>query len=613
MVLKNTFFKIASLLLFALFLGQTLHAQVYYVGPVDHTIGTSASYSSYNHYQVFDVLEPNGIIIDSVTIFPTGAIAGGAYTVVVQDASHSVIDSYSSTTTAVNSQPERIHVDLFVPQGTGYRLGLDGNPGMLRNSTGTSYPYTVPGVISFTGSTYLSYWYFFYNIRVKLHNQPTDAGLVGGFLYPDSLSPNTICEGDQEAYVILKNFGPNELSEVDIHAEVNGLAQAPYPWSGSLMPGDSTLVNLGSLHFDVANAPYSLKAYTCTPNTFPDTNNLNDTLMIQGLQVLPPLTEDVQPGYHVGFCDNDSVMVSLQGSGCSHFQWYKDGQPIPEGDDSLLYIKTAGMYSVWFSDGVCSRMSDSIEAVASASPSAMVSSLSSTTFCYGDSVVITTDDEPTHTYQWMRDNDPIPGATNHQYIAKESGTYKVMVKNIHNCSTLSMGVPVNAKPLHQVPFGTDTTVCENQTVLLDAGAGADSYTWSTGETTQSISVDSTGIGLGSKTFFVTTVLDHCSTTDSITVTFQICGYYPQEEKQEPSLSLYPNPGDGHFTIYTKGLKTNHLKVTIYTLTGKRVHEQTGVVDEQTGEKEISINLAKGMYIMEVHAGTKTYKKKIIIQ
>lgn len=614
MLLKSTFFKIICLLLFALFSGQSIHAQVYYVGPVDHTFGTSGSFAFTHHLQEFDVLDPNGIIIDSVTIYPTEPVAGDAYTIVVQDANQTVIASHSDTTTAANSQPERVHVDLFVPQGTGYRLGFGVNPGMIRNSTGASYPYTVPGVISFTGNTFMAtYWYFFYNIRVKLHSQPTDVGLSGGFLYPDSLDPNIVCQGDQDALVYLKNYGPNELADVDIHAEVNGVAQPAYSWSGSLMPGDSTLVNLGTVNFDMAYAPYSLKAYTCTPNGFPDTNNVNDTLMVQNLQVLPPLVEDIQPGYFVGFCDNDSVMVSLQGSGCDQFQWYKNGQPVPEGDDSLLYIKTAGMYNVWYSDGVCSRMSDSIEAIASPAPAAMVSTLSTTTFCYGDSVIITTDELPNHTYQWMRDQDPIAGATHHQYSAKEAGIYNVLVTNMHNCSTLSIDVTVNAKPLHQVPFGTDTTAFDDETVVLDAGPGADSYNWSTGDTSQSITVDSTGIGYGSKTFFVTTVLDHCETTDSITVTFQSSNYYPVEEKKEPKVVIFPNPSPGNFTLKTQGLETNQLEVEFYNIKGQLLSQGTYVVDKKTGEKEIHTRLPKGVYLMSINTGKQSFKKKVVIQ
>lgn len=43
-----------------------------------------------------------------------------------------------------------------------------------------------------------------------------------------------------------------------------------------------------------------------------------------------------------------------------------------------------------------------------------------------------------------------------------------------------------------VDLGNDTVLCHNEDLLLDAGTGYDFYNWSTGETTQSITVDATG-------------------------------------------------------------------------------------------------------------------------
>lgn len=68
-------------------------------------------------------------------------------------------------------------------------------------------------------------------------------------------------------------------------------------------------------------------------------------------------------------------------------------------------------------------------------------------------------------------------------------------------------------------LGDDATVCVDAEYKIDAGVGFDTYMWSTGADSSYILVDSTGIGYGSKEYFVTVTLDGNSYNDSITVTF----------------------------------------------------------------------------------------------
>ncbi|MDB2415707.1 T9SS type A sorting domain-containing protein [bacterium] len=63
-----------------------------------------------------------------------------------------------------------------------------------------------------------------------------------------------------------------------------------------------------------------------------------------------------------------------------------------------------------------------------------------------------------------------------------------------------------------IDLGTDITVCQNSYVL-DAGSGYDTYLWSTGDTTQTITVSQTGI------YSVSTP---CSNADTISVTLNYC-------------------------------------------------------------------------------------------
>jgi hypothetical protein len=141
--------------------GSALHN----IGAPDPSIGSSSNYTSSNHYLLIDVLSPAGITIVSTDIYPS--VAGAAFQVVVQDATSAVIGTHNGTTT-VSSGPETIYPNFYLPQGTGYKLGMGTpNPGVLRNSTGGQYPYTVPNVATITGNTFNpTYYYFHYNIFI---------------------------------------------------------------------------------------------------------------------------------------------------------------------------------------------------------------------------------------------------------------------------------------------------------------------------------------------------------------------------------------------------------------------------------------------------------------
>ncbi|MFC2114800.1 T9SS type A sorting domain-containing protein, partial [Bacteroidota bacterium] len=68
-------------------------------------------------------------------------------------------------------------------------------------------------------------------------------------------------------------------------------------------------------------------------------------------------------------------------------------------------------------------------------------------------------------------------------------------------------------------LGKDVTVCVDATYKIDAGVGFDTYLWSNGASSSDILVDSTGIGYGSKEYYVTVTLDGNSYSDSIVVSF----------------------------------------------------------------------------------------------
>ncbi len=86
-----------------------------------------------------------------------------------------------------------------------------------------------------------------------------------------------------------------------------------------------------------------------------------------------------------------------------------------------------------------------------------------------------------------------------------------------------------------VELGNDTTIVAPASLQLDAGNPGKTYLWSTGETTQTIRVDTGGV------YYVTVIGAHnCTKTDTIHVTLEIEDGF-MDQNAGTGLNLYPNP------------------------------------------------------------------------
>ncbi|MBC8342439.1 MAG: T9SS type A sorting domain-containing protein [Bacteroidetes bacterium] len=606
--MKKNIYKIFSVaFILSIFCqGNLTFAQSYLIGPPSPAIGTSANYTSHNHQDLFNVIASSGVYIDSITIYP--ATASTSYTIYVKTSTGTTVDSYTGTSTVGGNQAERIGVNLFVPMGTAYKLGLNtGSVGMLRNSTGASFPYTVPNVMTFTGATFgTTYWYFFYNIRISLPSTATDAGLTS-MIFPT----DTICSGNDTVSVRLKNFGPNSLASVVVNWKVNNVSQTAYNWSGTIASGDSMNINIGTFNF-LADSTYNIVAYTTNPNAVADTVNTNDTISKTAIYANATPISSVMPPGTISICQNDSLLLTANtGTGLT-YQWFKDGLPISGETDSSLYVKQAGSYLVVISNNsACSESSNIVVITISPAPVSTATAQGATTFCNGDSVLITANTGSGLTYQWQKDSVNIPGATNWSFSAKETGSYLVVVTNAVLCSATSLAVNVTVitPPLD---LGPNVNLCHTQQLTLDAGAGMDSYLWSTGDTTQTIVVDSTGFGgIGnSKDFSVTVTQQSCTNTDTITIALINCTGIPENLKSF-GINIYPNPSTGKINFdIPAGL--NKLEITIYNTVGQKVYAEQ-ITSQTKTLKTIDLSeVPKGIYFVGLKSNGEQHFVKMIL-
>jgi len=128
-----------------------------------------------------------------------------------------------------------------------------------------------------------------------------------------------------------------------------------------------------------------------------------------------------------------------------------------------------------------------------------------TAICDGTSIDldVTTDDA---TYLWSN------GETSNNITVTDAGNYDVNV-TVNGCtSNDDINIAVNPNPT--IDLGPDQTICQGETANLNAGGGAWTTQWSTGETTSEIDVDA------SETIQVRADLNGCIVEDEVMITVQ---------------------------------------------------------------------------------------------
>jgi len=140
-------------------------------------------------------------------------------------------------------------------------------------------------------------------------------------------------------------------------------------------------------------------------------------------------------------------------------------------------------------------------------------------------------------------------------------------------------------------------------------SGGDTYEWSTGETTQSITV-SPDI---TTTYTVTVSNAVTSDSDSVVVTVEDCST-AIEGPADFEFLVFPNPTNGPLSVKIAGVEKDAV-LSVYTILGHEVVSQN--IPSNGGQVQIiELNLssrARGFYMVRLHGEDVSLTKKIILR
>lgn len=153
------------------------------------------------------------------------------------------------------------------------------------------------------------------------------------------------------------------------------------------------------------------------------------------------------------------------------------------------------------------------------------------------------------------------------------------------------------------------TICSGESTTLTAGGGI-KYLWSTGETTESITVNPT------VTSIYEVVVDNGISEDAanVIVTVNECEVKPIEERISFDLKVYPNPTTDFINIKLSGIDVLS-SLQLSDITGKTlINEAIQPMSNEIIIRTIDMSrFSKGMYLLTIFENGTPYTKKILLK
>ena len=380
--------------------------------------------------------------------------------------------------------------------------------------------------------------------------------------------------------------------------------------------GDTYLWSNGATTASITVNPTVTTTYEVTVNKNGCTSKDTVTVTVNDASA-PPATVTADAGKDQTICAGSSA--TLTASGGSVYKW-------STGATTKSITVSPGVtttYSVTVSEG---SVSDTDEVLVTVNPLPIADAGSNKTIELGQSVELSATGG--NTYLWST------GETTQSITVKpdKSTIYSVTV-NQNGCSSSdSVQVTVNVPPPADANAGSDMTICKGESITLNGDGGA-TYSWSTGATSQNITVSPNR----TTTYTLTANRGGTTSTDEVIVTVINCDLNngvnnsvsgttgntattnPTDQDDEQvlnkadfELTVYPNPTEGKLNVQTT-VPIYNFNLVLMNINGNVIYSDEMDAAEDGINKEIDLSgFAKGVYLLQLYNAEESYVKKVIV-
>lgn len=425
-------------------------------------------------------------------------------------------------------------------------------------------------------------------IITNLSRPMNDAGVdkFTGFAPP-------VCAGTYPVEVMVRNYGSNQITSVNIDWSVNGVMQTQAMVSTTIdtiggTGADSLAVTLGNVNITTAT---TIRAWTTQPNAVQDSTNDNDTLEIMiaaPAVVTAALDNDVAC---FDGLDGGASATTVGGSPTYSYLWSNGATT------AIVTGLGAGMYSVTVTDNDGCTHSDSVTI---SQPTALegmetVTDISCNGETDGQIVVSPMGGTPGYTIAWNG------GSTSTVLDSLSAGTYTYTLTDSNGCTYVDSVSIIEPSALAASGSVTDeTTGQSNGAIDLTVSGGTPNYSflWSNGATTE----DLTGLAAGT---YSCTVTDGNGCTEVLN--FTVGSIVAVDPSASFLVDIYPNPNSGTFKVALGNVNAS-MTIEVMDIVGNRIRQ----ISQVGATTEINLNEGAGVYIVRISNGNESVTRRVVI-
>ncbi len=309
----------------------------------------------------------------------------------------------------------------------------------------------------------------------------------GPYAWNNGATSSSITVNNTSDYYVSVQTGNCTASSTPVHVDVSDLPPVPVISGGNIAvcPGAELTLHTsatGNILWSTGDMADSTVIDTAGEFWVRVYNNPGCFSQSQTTTVsyLPsPPDPVVSPGGTTTICDGD--VITLTSTPANEYLW-SNGETTQS-----ITVSQAGDYFVTVTDGDCNTvLSSQVTTVNVLAASPQIMFEGSNTFCTGDSVKLFCN-MPASSYLWSN------GSTSSFVYISDPATLQLTIQT-GNCSFTSPSVNVfetNSIPAPVITLSGPATLCPGQSITLTSDA-ADSYLWSDGSTTRSITVSQPG-------------------------------------------------------------------------------------------------------------------------
>lgn len=399
----------------------------------------------------------------------------------------------------------------------------------------------------------------------------------------------------------LSAYGDTEYGEVEDYSVAIADWLALDPDQGVVAPGDSLMVTVTFDATGMTTGTYTDVVRFITNDLTMPLYEVGFTMHITDMQ----LSATAEPAE---ICIGGSTQLHASpsgGSGNYTYSWTSIPEGFTSDEQNPEVAPTENMqYIVEVNDGFASLFAQ-VDVSVYALPEV---SLGDDQVLCGETEFPLDAGNPGSTYEWST------GENSQTITATGMGenTFWVKVTNVNMCVQSDTVVIIfSENPV--VELRADTAICQDASLLIDAGNPGMSYMWSTDESTQRITINGSDYTVGIHPISVTvTNENNCFSTDEVNVEILDCTSI--DELTDPvKLTVYPNPNNGFFSISLESQFSKEVGIKVVTVSGTVVYEEASIGLNETLIKQLNLtHLPEGVYHIFVSSDKALVTKKIII-